>query len=310
MRSGYTAAADTYFSVNVAIEYPDRMESRVMGDPFNFNAATGYEYYGTYAVFFRWDPKVLDIVNVNKGTLGIFNTWKTPCYVAGNCTSIGRESYQHLTTFDLALMGQINKTNGYIFFYRQIAQNFAAYGSSQNYLTDMGGNIVLKVNTAFTQYVNAEGGHKGVAKINHAYAGGTIYGDNANFRTQDGVDPAPEQNLLNFHFWVRPSTSGLGSAIKVDSFAGYTVFIYSHTGLSFYPSGTGEVSDWSQFCAPYSAGFGNNTNQWCNPGLGQSDYAIYQGTENQKANLPEVGGEAVQGGLGGPQNWSVYVCVQ
>jgi len=312
VKSGATVVAGSYFSVNVAVEYPDRIESQVMGDPATFNAATGYEYYGTYAVFFRWDPNVVSPVSANRAG-GVFTGVRLPCQTQAQCDAALYQWSQHLSVFNPATNGLIDTTNGFIYFYRQIKEDFAAYTGSSggplwSYRTDNNGIIKLGGGR------NREGGHVGVAIWDRAFLGGTlaytVSPAAAGGRVQQGADADPELNLLNYHFWVKTGTSGKGSPIRVDTFAGFTTFLLDHTGLTFYPSGTGVAADWASYCAPYSPGHANATDQHCDPVKTQADYAVFHGTENGRTGLPEQYGEATTPGDSATQNWSVYICVQ
>jgi hypothetical protein len=317
--SGVSLVPGTYFSVNVAVEAPDRIESYMMADKNLFPSnPNGYEYYNQSAIMFRYNPAAVERVKaVHKG-FAYGAGAKYPCYTAGNCTATGSELYQHLDVI-------VDNTNslygvGWIAFYRSIPENFILYGGnafslSVDYLTDNGG----KIHITKSAYACRECGHKGFAKVNHAFVGGSIKWSNTNpanpAMTQDGIDAAPENTINIYHFFTRGADvvgnimHGRGSEFRADTFGSYTQFNLVHTNSTLFPGGTkgAPSDDWTDYCAPFYVGGGNI--HYCKPAEPVASYAVYQGVENQSPLILQ-GGEAVAGSKGGIQTWGVYVCIQ
>jgi hypothetical protein len=321
--SSINVAAGDYFSVNVGIEFADRMETNSMGDLHNF-PAEGYHYFNMHSVLFTYNPRVIERNRTNRAAKGHSATARTPCFTEAICNTPGTEAYQHLD----ALVDGSNVVygNGYIFSYRFPVENFGYYAGNINYKTDSGGIIALNYSTQsyVTVFHLKEGGHKGVAHWNKAYVGGTLLPANPNVKTQEGADAAPDMVPLMAHFYVKGTVgsgynAGNGSYIKVDVFSTYTAFQFFHTNNTLIPGGAVSPTDdyWNPCIFPrYNPAVKYDTTpghvQFCAPGRGTQDYDIFQQTENVNLNIYQSG-QAAPGQVskrGGFQAWNLYVCVQ
>lgn len=301
---GVTLAPGRYFGLSLAIEYPNRIEGRPMAERDLF-PANGYEYYNQYAMFFRYDPFVVEkVAGTHKTGAGsiVRDGAQYMCFDVNDCTGIGKQSYSHLDPISEGT--NVYSGPGWIGTYRSIATNFAYFGT-RNYYWD---NTALTPAKLYASgLVPQEGGHKGVAYLDTVWAGQSLWSINTGIRmTQEGVDAAPEMPISFWYFWVK-GTSGEGSSFWVDTFGSFTQFNMAHTALTYNPSGTkGGTDDWTDYCAPYYTG--GDQVHFCEPGQPTSVYVVGQGVENMNPNIGQQG--ELTPGRGGIQQWPAYICVQ
>lgn len=304
-----------YFAVNVAIEAPDRVENYYVADRQHLaNNPQGYEYYTMGAVFFRYNPFVVERVrsNVHAGRAWVKRAGQYFCYTSALCQTIGAQTYDHLE----AIADGTNSMYGYgwIAMYRNLNDvnpNFTYYGGGglSQYVTENGGLIHFTAGAK----VCGECGQKGLAKMNRGFLGLTITSANTSAGNpayvKDGPDAEPENTYLVYHFFVKSSAKvGQASEIRADVYSTYTQFQWAlHQNLAtLFPFGPTN-GDYTQYCYPFYTGGGNV--QYCQLPIDMTNLNIVQNKERQNKNILQSG-EVVVGGGGGVQSWSTYVCVQ
>jgi len=310
-----------YFAMNLAVEYPNRVEAQPHASQPVF-PANGYEYYNMWAVMVRYNPFAIERVKAAKHKIGGVGTNVYPgmpvqCVTAATCTTPGTEAWDHMEPYSEGVNSiyPAGAKEGWVSLYRFLNQNFGRNDLAYTYKFDTVGKTI-----GFTAsvYPILEGGHKGIAHFDKTKAGLVIstamFGGKGsvaenNWMTQDGADAAPEMLLNMMYMYSIAGSSGRGSEIRVDMFTSYTQFRLWHTGLTMLPGGPkgGTSDDWGDYCAPFSTAFPGT--HYCDPGKGILDYALYQGVENAQRFLP-LGGQSPAGGNGGVQAWNVFVCVQ
>jgi hypothetical protein len=333
--NGVTLAENTYFSVNIALDYSDRIESQFMGVPdagsrnlFTLNNPNGYEYYNLTAALIKYNPHAVGRVMVNgiKGAPQKTGSLYPCAFTTFNlCQDSLDESSDHLDP--ITGLNTTFNDDGWISVYRSIREDFFYYKAGnygppavQFYGTDGGGAIGM----TSANYVLREGGHNGVAEINRAFLGGTItwknnaaytlgYGATQSAMTQQGPDVAPESTPNMFHFYTLPGASGTSSEFSIQSFASFTYFMMAHTGgdgiIPGGVQGSTGADEWTDYCAPFDVPFCTDGDRCCDPGKLMADYVIFQGVENANPAILQSG-EVIPGEYGGAQGWNVYVCVQ
>lgn len=229
-----------YFGVNVAVEYPDRIESYRMGDgSLNQN----YEYYTQFSFLLRYDPEVVEMISGRGGRAA-----KTPsgtilrtglldiCAGAGECQK-GKDTFRQYSapgagsfsgygfigTMEVMKSGQGNE----LFTQMETA----------TYQTVSGGNI--NISGAVKGYGCA--GHHGVARWNVALDNCTENMENCIL--QDGPDAEPEMPLAMWYMKLLSDPTGTASEFWIDMFSGYTSFTLGWTNGTLVPSGLGVGND-------------------------------------------------------------------
>jgi hypothetical protein len=309
--SGTNLAAGTYFGVNVAVEAPDRVENYYMADVQHLTSnPRGYEYYFIHSIFFRYNPFVIERVRATHSGQPIKSGAQDLCATPALCQVLGYESNSHLEP--VADGSNSFYGFGWVALYRWEQSDsfyyYAAY-SSQDYNTDAGGVIHIAQSAKVCQ----ECGQKGFAKMNRAFLGATIYSTNTSAAkpafTRDGPDPAPENTIMVYHFFVKSNAApGLSSELKVDTFATYTQFQWAlHTSQTSLLPGGIFGGDWIDYCYPFYTGGGNV--HYCQMPFVPANYVVGQRLEKMNPNILQSG-ESVTGGAGGIQAWNTYVCVQ
>jgi len=329
--SSVNLTVGTYFGVNVAVEAPDRVENYYIADRWKLNHANnvqGYEYYWMGAIYFRYNPFVVERVrdpgNHSKRPYikpGAQDSCSTPAF----CNNTGNQSYSHLE----AVADGTNSFYGagWVALYRNIGSDkFKYYLSATPYVTDAGGSITFKNGNHFC----AECGQKGFGLMNRNFLGKKIVPDsyvtgsaswtvnmahdsvNNPAYTHDGPDPAPENTWMLYHFFVRNTAKvGQGSEFRADVFGSNTQFMWVlHQNKTNLVPGGWANGDYTQYCYPFFTGGGNV--QFCQMVSGQPVMAgtqVFQSKEMQNAAIMQSG-EGVQGGAGGVQSWNTYICVQ
>lgn len=291
-----------YFAVNVAVEFPDRLEQQVVGTSVGF---TNYEYYMQFAYLLHFDPKTVRRVTANGKTAAgtVFSRGVTEICAVGSCGNPALETYRGYED----PTGNTGYGWGYILTYAPILiQEFSWLSYGSIYQTLNGDQVKVGINSA----VPANFGHKGRAKINMAAA--TI-ANPATAVIQDGVDPAPDLPLAMYMFQVKlkgsGQLSGRGSDFWIDAFSGFTSYQFGYTNGTLDPSGFfGGSNDWFGYCWPMQAGKINNQDQGCNTALPPSAYIIYGSNENSNPAIHHSGWAVPL--YGAFQNWSAYICVQ
>jgi hypothetical protein len=320
--SGANLSPGTYFGVNVAVEAPDRVENYYMADVWHLSSNPhGYEFYIMSAVFFRYNPFVIERVRLfsHAGKTYIKNQARDMCFVHPNspCGNIHfYQSYSHLEPVNDGSNSFYGF--GWVALYRNVDIHVFGYydnatAATTTYHTDGGGHIMIMPGAK----VCTECGQKGFAKINRAFLGATINSTNTSAGkpafTRDGPDAEPEQTVMVYHFYVKNNTIGKGSEIRTDTYSTFTQFQFE---LHPYPEKTTLVPggfnlDWADYCYPF-----NTTppqSHYCPTPLNwNSDIIVFQSKERMNPNIHQSG-ESVSGPsgtFGGIQAWNTYVCVQ
>lgn len=293
-----TMVARQYFAVNVAIEYPDRIESRAMGDKSRF---TNYEYYIQFAALIHYNPAVVQRITANgkttKGTA--FNYGAGTSGIGDVCTlnncGKGKETYRG---YQDPTGSQTGEGVGFIFTYEQISNNaFSYFSISSVYATVNGGKATALAGSELP----AQFGHHGVAHLAlgaHSYASTGVI--------QEGVDAKPEMPLAMYSFKVQPTaTSGKGSEFILDQYASYTGFSYGWTNETMAGGFYAGTDDWASYCWPM---YGTPANQGCDLLRPTSDYIIYSQNENSNPAISQTGFAVPL--KGAYQGWNAYLCIQ
>lgn len=297
-----------YFAVNVAAEYPDRIESRSMGDKSNF---TDYEYYRQFSYILRYNPDAVERVStggrVRGGSGGTYlEAGALDVCSTGDCGP-GLETYRGYEGPD-GLFSSFNDQAGYIMTYAPLVSNaFSWMPAGDAYSTVSGKSVSAFYGTNVPLHM----GHHGVARVNmtpvHTYTGYSdyiLYSDSA--VVQEGVDNAPDMPLAMYYFKVSGDT---GSEFRIDMFAGYSVPHLATTNHTLTPSGWAPGSDdWLDYCLPMSAGYDNNEYQGCDPAKSSSDYTIHTGAEISNPDITHSGQSIPAGGA--YQSWNAHICIQ
>jgi len=321
--SGTNLTPGAYFGVNVAVEAPDRLENYYMADVQHMSSNPhGYEFYILSAIFFRYNPFVVERVRnaAHAGKTYIKPQARDMCFVYPNSpcgNTLNYQSYSHLEP--VADGGNSFYGYGWVALYRNVdLQLFGYYatGAATTYHTDNGGLIHINTGAKACQ----ECGQKGFAKMNRAFLGGTISSANTSAAkpafTRDGPDAEPEQTVMVYHFYVKNNTVGKGSEIRADVYSTNTQFQFE---LHPYPEKSTLVPggfnlDWADYCWPFNLAPGaQGIVRYCpKPFVWTSNITVFQSKERMNPAIHQSG-ESVSGpsgSFGGIQAWSTYVCVQ
>ncbi len=331
--SGYSPVEGQYFAANVAIEYPDRMESRIMGDKYAF---TNYEYYTTHSAMLRYNPFAVSPLQSDYSVAKGVTLAGGPVNMCADCTAL-KETYKYnVNVLDSTDYGVEGYLQGWIAITDQWStsntfQNYTAAGTV-TYYTMYGGNVKMTPwcvagGSPTWQCVPQVAGQKGVAHIDvdnytqitysmmpcSPATGNPGYpcGVQAGFIDQEGPDAAPEWPFRMHFFRANNGASGLGSELWVDMYATISGFILRWTNGTFIPSGTaGGTDDWTMYCWPMDPGLMNDTDQGC--GDDSPDRIIHLGLERMNPEITQSGKstKAYIPGTGAMQQWPVHVCIQ
>jgi hypothetical protein len=301
-------AKGQFFALNVAIEYPDRVEERVVG---NHEAFTNYEYFKAWAVTLRFNPAVIyhtDSGKINTGITVLAGGWgQVDIENQGGWSKSedrwkGGGSLLQNVTHDVTASSQ-----GWISLGDQWSGSTQwTYMSATYYETVMGGRGWVPI-----AYGPGNMGHTGIAHIRVSpypayFSAGAAYPMSA-WIVQEGPDIDPDFNLHMLYFQVQNTAeaTGAGSEFWVDTHAAATTYILRWTNNTTFP--THSADDFTHcWPPPVSASpcpaiplYQNGINELTNP-------AISHTCKDCPAYL-DGGGVKQQGSY---QQWPVHICVQ
>jgi len=349
--SGWNAEASNvvapggYFAVNVALEYPDRIESQEVADTFGNQ---NYEYYYNFLYILHYNPAVVSLVvgkagsRTTPGGTVIVGTTGGTALALKDCKSTptnycGFSSFypqSNMGTSDIS--GDGGTGTGWVSINMQLGGSLAgaftgihgAPGVPMNYLTFYGGQASitwLGNYTASPSYAIVPGmnGHYGRAHLNVPVGGATSWtlakckDNGCNIVVQEGVDAAPDLPLAMYYFWVPLTASGKGSEFWIDMHAGATNLMVGITNPTIYPGGAAAgTDDDGNSCVPTADLLvppGTPDAHGCDPeppGGDSFSYWVFQGTEKVNTNILHSGAALGFVGAGAYQQWSANICVQ
>jgi len=298
-------AVGKYFAVQVAYEYPDRIERDP--DIAVVGCSGSYEYYDNFSFAIIWDDAILGKVAADKLTPGLTQIYTG---VVSHCGGYkyGKNPKDHCadkkynTYKPVGTIATDNNQVGFVSTSQLIpVGNFQTFGDLTGYMTyywiTNTKNLVLVDYVSYVPVtVNApvNMGHKGLVHIDHG-TGAIVH---------EGVDADIDYIVGLYYLWVKAGTSGKGSFIALQQSP------YTNTTMK-YTNGTAKdrTNDY-QHCydaATMTYSFGN-----CSPVAEWTP--VSGGSEKANGNLP--GGEAIMfsggspTGLGGYQMKATHVCVQ
>ncbi len=289
--NGNTDARE-YFALNVAVEYPDRLESYDVGDKSNF---TNYEYYYKFSTVTTWDPDVVEKVSAAGKTRGGKGLGTG---LVGGAVQICNDCGKGLETFT-GMEGNVSDStiaaaSGYILTYefRQSSNGFTWMYSGDAYST-VNGDVVYDY---YGGNVPGNVGQYGRANVQmtptHAWTSvypNTIFYSNSAVNQQP-VDEDPDMPLAMYYFKV-VGEAGDGTWLRsnMDTANSQPELQWTNGTIT---GGYGAGSDDTKHDYPFgTGGIINNGLEQTNPNITHSGFA-----------MPGAGGAF--------QSWNVHVCLQ
>ncbi len=293
--------AREYFALNIAVEYPDRIESRHMGDKSDF---TNYEYYRKFAVTSTYDPSVVERVtasgktragrgagtNIVEGALGI-----------GKVTgSSGIETYTGFVNPGGANT-TYNDTAGYIKTYLTAhTTGFTWFDAGDSYSTVYGNHVV----DYYGGNVPANVGHYGVAYVNMTpwtttYPDSIV--DSASAVYQEGVDDQPDMPIAMHMFKVKGEPGDV-TWMRSNMYTADSQHELSWTNEDI-EDGYLVGDDWMDYCWPMDGG-----TQGCIEDKPEAEYIVGHSREQSNENITHTGFAVADWGM--YQSWNVHVIIE
>jgi len=288
--------AREYFALNVAMEYPDRIESYDIGDKGNF---TNYEYYTKLALVITYDNEVVERVTADgKTRAGKGNGTNVAAggleqCSTGNC-GIGLETFRGMES-----PGGSNTNfqdgKGYILTYEfRFTTGFTWLAANGSYST-VSGDVVMDY---YGGRIPANAGQYGVANVRmdpiHAFTAtypDTIFYYNSAV-IQEGVDEDPDLPVAMYFFKII-GEPGDGTWMRSNMFASDSQPELQWTNGTI-EGGYGAGSDDTLHDVPFS-------------GVDQGTI-VAASLEQSNPNISHTGFAIA--GNGAYQAWNVHICVQ
>lgn len=304
---GASLAPLQYFGVNTSVEYADRIEQRIVGNPAS---STNYEFYYNYAWLLVYDPAVVQPVAANGKTpagTGVVAGELQTCSSLANC-GFGKNTYDEAF---VNMYSTSNASQGWIATAFGMSGNHPWQWLSANftYQTFNGGAVFL-TSWAYS-LVPLRMGHAGIAHIDPALASIT-WGMNADsFMVQEGADTANDYPLRMYYFRAI-GPSGSGSEFWFDTISYYTSTFLGWTNGGMDPASDGYVpgsTNWFGYCWPMvqpavypgqGCTGGDPSTLVIQGGFEQSNYGAY--------NLRATGESVPLYGV--YQQWPAHICIQ
>lgn len=318
-----------YFAVNVAVDYPDRIEDQSPGWYAGFS---DYEYGTLYAGIIHFNPAVASPVAADGPINGAGITWvlyggQPTCAQCAHMTTVTmRRMFDSVT--GLETMGSTNSQTafmdkGYVYFFPMILTDpfswnaAAATGQPWRYYT-AGGSIVC---TRTANLLPIHAGHFGNTHVNPASAvpvclTTSLVTTEAAALENEGPDAAPDMPLGLFYFKVEAvggadSPVGLGTMFYPDAHGSNYTYKYGFTAHTVLGGNASGSDDWMNYCSPFDAGADNATNQGCPAGkitaIPDTDW-VFKGQEQSNPKISQTG--FVVPGKGSYIGWPVAITVQ
>ena len=308
-----TVAPGDYFGVNVAVEYPNHMETNCHADIPCHGGAQNFFWYQNFSVILKFDPTIVARNTVDgvtrKAKLGGVNIPGNFVYQCNlGATVMGKSCFTGYD--DPNLNSAYNDTDGgWISSYIQIqGANFSFFPNGGTYTHLDGVQVWHYVGTSgFAMPAHlAQKGINRIAKVpTHGWTTpgySNAFGYAASGVIQEMQDPDPDMPFGMQIFKVLPGTVGKGAEFRADQFASWNTPILFHSNGTWAGGQVGGSDDWNQPCYPQ-----DGANQGCDDAKINLDYYIHKSAEQSNPNL-ETGPNVPS--FGGYQAWNVYICVQ